>query len=339
MITCESLYEALLSSLRKEKRSWSISPDDANESIFQMANKTIWEKYSALFEEDQDNSNIMGIFKVFSKELPLEYEEKEGGTILTDMVRLRTILPEDYDRLIGLPFIFILEDSELEIYLRPVDVVTSNEFTFRMFDYLTRPTKTRPICELGGKPNRKIYSVSDYSATVAGTIKITSDYHALSTGHVIIISGTANYNGVYTVTKIDPDNFYITAVYVSSQTGTWTTRSAMEMKVAPVDIMSFDKITSIYLHYLRSPATPFLDYYMNNTTLELTFLSENATHVNVPSGCTYRTGTVGGAAVYVDSATVNFEWEDSLFNELLAVMQQTAAIQLQDTSLIANNEA
>jgi len=74
------------------------------------------------------------------------------------------------------------------------------------------------------KPTSKaITAFADYGGTVAGTVKATSVAHGL-TGTVanIRISGTTNYDGVYTITVIDVDNFYFTDTWVSNDaTGWW----------------------------------------------------------------------------------------------------------------------
>lgn len=65
-----------------------------------------------------------------------------------------------------------------------------------------------------------ITAIDDYSATVAGTVKVTAE-HGLQTGVNITISGTTDYNGTYEIHVIDETHFYITATYTSSQTGTF----------------------------------------------------------------------------------------------------------------------
>ena len=68
-----------------------------------------------------------------------------------------------------------------------------------------------------------IAAFEDYSGTVAGTVKVTSTAHLLTTGMKTTIAGTTNYNGVYDVTKLTDDTFYITATFVSDDaTGTST---------------------------------------------------------------------------------------------------------------------
>ncbi|NQU87649.1 MAG: hypothetical protein HQ541_18005, partial [Mariniphaga sp.] len=65
---------------------------------------------------------------------------------------------------------------------------------------------------------------ADYSGTVAGTVKVTtSAAHTYLTNDVVVITGTTSYNGTYDLTKIDADEFYITATWVANDaTGTVT---------------------------------------------------------------------------------------------------------------------
>lgn len=60
-----------------------------------------------------------------------------------------------------------------------------------------------------------ITAYADYSGTVAGSTSVTSTAHDLSTGDIISIRGTTNYNGVYEVTVIDANTFYIMEAFVA----------------------------------------------------------------------------------------------------------------------------
>ena len=74
-------------------------------------------------------------------------------------------------------------------------------------------------------PNsNSVSSISDYSGTVPGAVKINSSGHGLSAGATlgVAIAGTVNYNGVYTATYIDADNFYINHVFFTSESGWWS---------------------------------------------------------------------------------------------------------------------
>lgn len=87
--------------------------------------------------------------------------------------------------------------------------ITSNET--RNYGYIYASIK------FGSSKN--ITSFSDYGS---GRIKATSTAHGIvGTQAGVFISGTTDYNGTYTVTRIDANNFYFTATWVSDQTGWW----------------------------------------------------------------------------------------------------------------------
>jgi hypothetical protein len=76
--------------------------------------------------------------------------------------------------------------------------------------------------ELIDETTGEITAIVDYSATVAGTVKVTSAAHGLTTGDSVIISETTSYNGTFTITTIDVNNYYMTDTYVAEETsGTW----------------------------------------------------------------------------------------------------------------------
>jgi hypothetical protein len=51
------------------------------------------------------------------------------------------------------------------------------------------------------------------------------------TGNKITIGGTTDYNGVFSVTRVDNDTFYITETYTSSQTGNWYKPSSLTANI------------------------------------------------------------------------------------------------------------
>ena len=77
-----------------------------------------------------------------------------------------------------------------------------------------------------------ISAFADYSATVSGTTKITtSAAHGLENGDRVSITSSpdsyydtasADSNGNYEITKIDADEFYITATHSAEDSGTFT---------------------------------------------------------------------------------------------------------------------
>lgn len=91
-------------------------------------------------------------------------------------------------------------------------------------------------------------------------------------------------------------------------------------------------ITSVSIDYLKSAATPFLDYYVNDTTLVPTYMGASTT-VLVPAGSTYRTGTAGGGAGIV-SQTVNFEWGIEDVFLILSYFCSLIGLQMNDQLMI-----
>jgi hypothetical protein len=79
-----------------------------------------------------------------------------------------------------------------------------------------------------------ITAFSDYGATVVGTVKVTSAGHGLPAGTTanIVIADTIYYDGNYTVTYIDVDNFYLTAAWVATSTGRWGINTEANLNTA-----------------------------------------------------------------------------------------------------------
>jgi hypothetical protein len=89
--------------------------------------------------------------------------------------------------------------------------------------------------------------------------------------------------------------------------------------------------TPIYVDYIRKVDVPFLDYYVNDTTFELTYMSAGAT-VAVPAGSTARDGTAGAANVV--SQTKNFEWHEHDIPQLINLILEYVGISLPDQMLV-----
>lgn len=75
-----------------------------------------------------------------------------------------------------------------------------------------------------GTETGSIISFADYGSTVAGTVLVTvSAATDLNTNHDVVITGTTNYNGTFTITKVSSTSFYIETTWISDDaTGTWT---------------------------------------------------------------------------------------------------------------------
>ena len=76
----------------------------------------------------------------------------------------------------------------------------------------------------GSGSSGSISAFANYGATVTGTVQATSSNHGLLTGDSITIADSTNFNATETITRIDDNNFYFTASWVSTadETGTWS---------------------------------------------------------------------------------------------------------------------
>ena len=91
-------------------------------------------------------------------------------------------------------------------------------------------------------------------------------------------------------------------------------------------------LSSIRVDYLKSAATPFLDYYSNDTTLEYVYIAAGATPT-VPSGYTYRDGNTGSYAV-PSALTVDFDWGTEDIPLILSLFVQVLGLQLGDEMMV-----
>lgn len=71
-----------------------------------------------------------------------------------------------------------------------------------------------------GGPSAGVISTGTISGSYADggsglKTTVTSTAHGLTTGNIVFISGTANYNGVFSVTVLTNDTFDITATFVA----------------------------------------------------------------------------------------------------------------------------
>ena len=76
-----------------------------------------------------------------------------------------------------------------------------------------------------GNLSGTISAFADYNGTVSGTTKATcSASHNLTSGDRVTLSSSPDsyYDGNYTITKIDADEFYFTKAYSAEDSGTFT---------------------------------------------------------------------------------------------------------------------
>ncbi len=98
-------------------------------------------------------------------------------------------------------------------------------------------------------------------------------------------------------------------------------------------------ITKVWIDYLRTLTVPYLDFYINNTSLVTTYLAETTTPYSLPSGYTHSSGTVGGAGVTVTSLTKNLKWSEGDLSLILTKLVNRVAKQLPDELLLGTSTA
>jgi hypothetical protein len=135
MILSSTVYNVLLTTVRKDRRGKSLSIDEFNE-VSVGVNKSLYDDYYKKFEGNIESSDTMGYFKKFNEPINLVSNATNTASVGT--------LPDDYYHVIGRPK--TISGSTVKW----VDVVTAQENAKRSTDYLTQATTTYPTCQIGG---------------------------------------------------------------------------------------------------------------------------------------------------------------------------------------------
>ena len=176
------------------------------------------------------------------------------------------------------------------------------------------------------------FKVLGEAVVVAGGIAAlpTSFYHICGMPYYIDTGGVRRrLDLVSTLEHAKRDMDYLTQATLTHPTfrfGIATTTADMTIHVSPAT-----GIGTIYLDYIRTPNMPYLDYYLNDTTFEYTWMPSGGGNVSVPSGSTARNGTTGAAIVV--SATVDFEWDNEDLPLICAMFLQEMGVQLPSSEL------
>lgn len=165
-------------------------------------------------------------------------------------------------------------------------------------------------------------------ALVAGIGSLPSDYRELIGKP---LTNTGKYVDLVSSLELaEREDDYLTQPttdYPCAVLGDTDASDYIQIRVFPVDAT----ITSVTIDYLRETTTPYLDYYTDDDTLEVTFMAQDAS-VSVPSGHTYRDGTAGGGAA-INSLTENFEWGDSELPLIISMFCSYLGVAYPDTML------
>ena len=242
MILASTVYDTLQDAIRKDSRGRSLSVEEYN-SLAVVVNRSLFDDFYSKFEGNIESSDTLGLFKVFEYGIDLTANANNTEAVGT--------LPANYYHIIGLPRTI----SGTPGTVSPVDVVTAQEHSIRINDYLTQPTVTYPMCQIGGVTGAGVMQIRAYPYVIA----------------------------------------------------------------------------KIYIDYLREPNTPYLDFYVNDTTLNYTYMLTGAT-VTVPLGSTYRDETPG--VTVQASQTINWEYDEEDLSLIIAKFMSIIGIQLESEILV-----
>ena len=150
---------------------------------------------------------------------------------------------------------------------------------------------TTYIMASNGTVSRLVYldstltgSITSFADAGGGKVTVTSASHNLNNNDSVTITGTTNYNGVYTIANVSTNTFEITTTWVSNDaTGTWVTTGWTE--VSSVD---FDKDTMCDFQVYNNKI-----WFVNGLTTNSNVIHFVSTS-NVLSGLTTSSGLPSG---------------------------------------------
>ena len=174
------------------------------------------------------------------------------------------------------------------------------------------------------------YKVLDYSLAISGgKATLPANYYQLIGEPYYVDStlGTRYFDVVTSLEHAKRERNSVsksTAKYPTCLIGSEDSNGDIEIRVYPTTI------TTIYIDYIRTTATPFLDYYVNTTTLQKTYLAAGVQNVVIASPYVYRDGTTGTK----NSASVDWDYSDSDLPLILSYFVQILGLQLPDNALV-----
>jgi hypothetical protein len=192
------------------------------------------------------------------------------------------------------------------------------------------------------------YKVNDYGIDLtSGVGTIPSNYYRIIGKPRTLDGTTTRY--VDLVTEFEHacrEEDYLTkatVVHPTCRISGVNATEQLQIRIAPTTTIK------VWLDYLRMLVTPYLDWFINDTTLNYTFFAETTTPQSVAPGCiapavvingiTYRNVTTGGAGVTVTSFTKNFRWDESDLSLLITKLVNRVAKQLPDELLLQTSMA
>jgi hypothetical protein len=189
----------------------------------------------------------------------------------------------------------------------------------------------------------KFESSLDSSSSLSGfkvigyTVSLTSGTGAMPSDYYDLI-GMPRYTDGSKIREVD----VVTNIEYTKRQADYLTRPTAKnpiMMLAGEDVDGNTAIkvlpttlSTINVDYLKEASTPFLDYFVNDTTFEYTYMDADAQNVAIASGYTYRDMSQG--ATTKNSLTVNFDWNTDDIPFMLSLFVKALGIQLGDELLL-----
>lgn len=170
--------------------------------------------------------------------------------------------------------------------------------------------------------SKTVSAFADYDATVSGAVKVTTTAaHGLTTGDTVIIDGTTNYNGVFTVEVIDATNFYIVDTWVADDaTGTVVRPEAAVIPLTGAGhyLVSY----SVTLDPAAADKSFALGLYQNATLLAKATAHFHDTEPQHLIGSTWLYSVAGGDRVWLGAIPVTDTTGATAIEHSLVLVQQ-----------------
>lgn len=175
-MTGDVVYGTLLDYLRKDKRGLSLSLPEFNR-ISTIVDKRILGAFASRLEENIEITSHSGFLKV------------QGYNI--DLTSGVGSLPINYYRIMGDPY--YTDVSVTPNKVRYIDVVTTEEDSYRERDYLTKATTKYPTCVIGSRDAYRALQIRVKPTTITSirinyfrdTVSPYLDYYADDVNHTI----------------------------------------------------------------------------------------------------------------------------------------------------------
>lgn len=338
-MTNKNLYDSLLHILRKESKGLAVSPD-AFSDLLRDENIALFNEHHRAFEVGQIITDALRPFKTTSKlsltydadyyakysALPANYQHITGLQVGLDIAFTWT----NAAHALGYIAWDTLTTSGVNI-TSAVTALGSAECTSSAISGLSASTDYTLYIYItdtsvsGDSDMPRIYayipSDEEVSLTdlVAGmnTVTITTDSYGqinlvlrATAGKVIDISAT------FALIKESDDDTIVPVDVVTDEEWTFRRIDALTAPSATYPIAKIageglyvlpSSLSKVILTYLKSPSTPFFDYYYDDD-YNIQYLSASGTHL-LTTGETGRLGETAGSTVI--SSTVELEWEDT----------------------------